>query len=299
MNRFLFYILFSIASVSINIVAQEMNVKISVNSDRIEGGDKNVFSEIEESLNRFVNSRQWTDATFAMNEKIDCSIQIVIEEVSDQDTYKANIQLSSSRPVYNSSYVSPMFTFKDDEFEFFYLKGQSLEFSENNITSNLTAVIAYYVYVMLGLDFDSYSLGGGKPYFAKALEIAHAAQALDTKGWATFGSDKNRYALAAALNEESVTNFHSIWYNYHRKGLDDMSNNAARGRAVVETTIPDLKKLYEIRSASPIILFVGDTKLTEIANICSESSSDTKKELFKTLQSIYPTKRYMFDKLSK
>lgn len=279
--------------------AQEINVKITINSDRIEGVDKNVFTELEEALTRLVNSRKWGDAAFASNEKIDCSMLIVIDEVSDQDTYKANIQLAANRPVFNSSYVTPTFTFKDDEFEFFYLKGQNLEFSDNNINSNLTAVISYYIYIMLGLDFDSYSLGGGKPYFAKALDIAHAAQSLDTKGWAPFGSDKNRYALATALTDESITNFHSIWYDYHRKGLDDMANNPARGRAAIETTIPELRKLYDVRSALPVILFFGDTKLTEIANICSESSSDEKKELYKTLQSIYPTKKYLLEKLSK
>lgn len=299
MNKLLLYILFSFVFVVTNICAQEVNVKISINSDRIEGMDKAVFTELEESLLRLVNNRRWTDATFSPNEKIDCSILVVIDEVSDQDTYKANIQLASNRPVFNSSYVTPMFTFKDDEFEFFYLKGQSLEFSENNIDNNLTAVIAYYVYIMLGLDFDSYSLGGGKPYFAKAMDIAHAAQSLDTKGWAPFGSEKNRYALATALNDESITDFHSIWYDYHRKGLDDMANNAARGRAAIETVIPELKKLYSVRSASPVILFFGDTKLTEIANICSESSSDEKKELYKTLQSVYPTKKHLLEKMSK
>lgn len=279
--------------------AQELNMKITINSGNIEVVDKSVFTTLEEALNLFVNGRKWTDATFAANELIESAMLITIKEISDQDTYKADIQITSNRSVYNSSYNTPLFNFKDDEFEFFFLRGQNMEFSENNINSNLTAVMAYYTYIVIGLDFDSYSLGGGKPYFERAMNIANSSQSLSTKGWAPFGSDRNRYSLALALTEEPSIDFHSMWYNYHRKGLDEMVINTTRGRAAIEATIPDLQKIYKARPASPILLFYGDTKLDELMNIYSEAKADEKQEAYKILQGIYPTKKYILEKLKK
>ena len=282
-----------------NTFAQELNMKITVNSDKIGTVDKSIFENMEQSLNQFVNGRRWTDATFAVSEQINCAMLITLEEVTDQNTYKGNVQLTSTRPVYNSSYNSPLFNFKDDEFEFVYERGQNIEFQETNINNNLVAVIAYYCYIILGLDFDSYALGAGKPYFEKALEIANSAQMLDTKGWATFGGDRNRYALALSLTEEPSTDFHTLWYNYHRKGLDDMAANAARGRTVIEETLSDLQKIQKARPASAILFFYGDTKLNELINIYTEAKSDDKQEAYKTLVGIYPTKKYLLEKLKK
>jgi hypothetical protein len=293
------YIIFCLFIGYNGVAAQELNMKITINSSKIETVDKSIFTMLEESLNQFVNGRKWTDATFAANELIESSMLITINEISDQDTYKADIQITSTRPVYNSSYSTPLFNFKDDEFEFFFLRGQNMEFSENNINSNLTAVIAYYAYIVIGLDFDSFSLGGGKPYFERAMNIANSAQSLNVKGWAPFGSDRNRYSLALALTEEPSADFHSMWYNYHRKGLDEMAINATRGRATIEATIPDLQKIHQARPASPILLFYGDTKLDELMNIYSEAQTNEKQEAYKILQSIYPTKKYILEVLKR
>lgn len=296
MNKILctFLIFFSTCS---SIVGQELNMKITVNADKIDGADKAIFQNLEQTLNQFVNGRRWTDATFATSEQISCSMLITVEEITDQNTYKGNVQLTSTRPIYNSSYNSPLFNFKDDEFEFVYQRGQNLEYRDGNIDNNLIAVVAYYCYIILGLDFDSYALGAGKQYFDKALEIANSAQMLDTKGWATFGGDHNRYALALALTDEPSTDFHTMWYNYHRKGLDDMAANATRGRTVIEETLTDLQKIRKSRPASAILFFYGDTKLNELINIYSEAKNEDKQEAYKTLVEIYPTKKYLLEKL--
>ena len=278
--------------------AQEFNMKVTLNTNQIQGTDKSVFEKMEESLNKLVNDRKWTDATFATNELIGGSILITINEVQE-NTYKGDVQIIVNRPVYNATYNTPLLNYRDTEFEFSYLLGENLEYIENNINSNLVATVAYYVYIILGLDFDSYALNGGKPYYEKAMQIVNNAQSLNTKGWAPFGGDRNRYAMAMALTEESSSVFHSMWYNYHRKGLDEMAANPSRGRAGVIATVPDLQTIYKARPASAILSFYGDTKLDELINIYSEATSEEKSEAYKILQPIFPTKRYVIDKIKK
>lgn len=300
MNNILLYIAFVFSLLNIaGVASQELNMKITVNSDRISGTDKSIYTDLEDVLNQFVNGRKWTDNTFATNEKIDCSMLITINEIPEVNSYKADIQVISNRPVYNSSYTSPLFNLKDSEFEFSYISGQNIEFSDNYIDNNLSATIAFYVYIILGLDFDSFGLNGGKVFFDKAMNIATNAQSLDSKGWSTFGSDRNRYALARALTDESTSVFHSMWYNYHRKGLDEMVNNANRGRVEIENTIPDLQKIYQARPASPILFFFGDTKLDEIVSIYTKATTEEKQNAYSILQSLYPTKRYIIDNIKK
>lgn len=280
------------------IKAQELNMKVTLNTSQIQGTDKSVFDKIEESLNQLVNDRKWTDATFAVNELIEGSILITINEVQE-NSYKGEIQIIVNRPVYNATYNTPLLNYRDTEFEFSYLLGENLEYIENNINSNLVATVAYYVYIVLGLDFDSYALNGGKPYYEKAMQIVNNAQSLNTKGWAPFGGDRNRYAMALALTEESSSVFHSMWYNYHRKGLDEMAANPSRGRAGLIATIPDLQTIYKARPSSAILSFYGDTKLDELVNIYSEATLEEKNEAYKILQPIFPTKRYIIDKIKK
>lgn len=279
------------------ILGQELNCKITVNSDKISGSDKSIFKNMEDAINQLVNGRKWTDVSFSPNEKIDCSMFITINEIPQENSYKADIQISSNRPVYNSSYLSPTFNFKDTEFEFNYITGQNISFSDLNIDNNLVAVISYYTYIILGLDFDSFGLNGGKPYFDKALNITTNAQSLNTKGWAPFSGDRNRYALATSLTEESTNIFHSMWYNYHRKGLDEMAENATRGRTEIENTLPDLKKIYEVRPSSAIIYFWADTKLNEIISIYTKATSEERKNALVILDNIYPAKSHVLNGL--
>ncbi|PXV64699.1 uncharacterized protein DUF4835 [Dysgonomonas alginatilytica] len=299
MKKLLVYILFVVISGFSLVRAQELNMKVTVNSNQIQTTDKSVFTKIEEVLNQLVNDRKWTDATFASNELIEGSILITLSEIPQENSYKGEIQIIANRPVYNATYNTPIFNFRDTEFEFSYLLGENLEYIESNVNNNLVAVIAYYTYIVLGLDFDSFALQGGKPYFEKAMEIVNAAQSLNAKGWAPFGGDRNRYAIALALTEESSSVFHSMWYNFHRKGLDEMAANPSRGRAGVIATVPDLQTIYKARPASAILSFYGDTKLDELINIYSEATTEEKAEAYKILQSIFPTKRYILDKIKK
>lgn len=295
---FFIYAFFVLVSSSCFLKAQELNMKVALNTSQIQGTDKSVFDKIEESVNHLINNRKWTDATFAVNELIEGSMLITINSVQD-NLYTGDIQIIANRPVYNATYNTPIFNFRDTEFEFSYLLGENLEYIENNVNSNLVATVAYYVYIVLGLDFDSFALNGGKPYFDKAMQIVNTAQSLDTKGWAAFGGDRNRYAIALALTEESSSIFHSMWFNYHRKGLDEMAANPSRGRAGVIATVPDLQTLYKARPSSAILSFYDDTKLDELISIYTEATSEEKTEAYKILQPIFPTKRYLLDKIKK
>lgn len=279
-------------------VSQEMNMRITINSDKIQGTDKTIYTTLQDALTQFVNARKWTDATFQANEKIDCSMLITINSQS-QDTYSAEIQIVSNRPVYNSSYISPLFNFKDTDFEFDYILGQNIDFTDTNIDNNLSATVAFYVYIILGLDFDSFSPNGGKPYFEKAMSIATSAQYLGKKGWTPFDNNRNRYSLALALTEESSASFHPMWYNYHRKGLDEMVANETRGRREIENTIPELQKIYQARPSSPILLFWGDTKIDEVINVYSKATNEEKQQAAKILESLYPTRRHIISNIKK
>jgi len=276
--------------------SQELNAKITLNTSKLQGVDKDIFTALESGLLQILNERQWTNATFSKNERIDCTFVITISSVAG-DSYTADIQVNSRRPVFNSAYSTPMFNYKDVDFVFDYIQGQSIEFNEMNIDNNLVAVIAYYAYIIIGVDFDSFSINGGKPYFERAMNIVNAAQMLNTKGWTPFENDRNRYALALALTEESSAQFHTMWYDYHRLGLDEMSSNVSRGRTKILNSVADLQAVHSARPSSPILLFYGDTKMNELVDICEEASPDERKTVYDILRKIYPTRSSDLDKI--
>lgn len=294
MKKIIYILLAFLFAYNNNVAAQELNSKVTINIAQLQGADTEMFKTLQDNLTQLINEYKWTDATFRANERIDCTFTITIADGSD-GIYSGDIQITSRRPVYNSSYVTSMFNFKDSEFAFSYNR-ENLEYNETNITSNLIAMMSFYVYVVIGLDFDSYSLGGGRPYFEQALSIANSAQSLNQKGWRPFDNDRNRYSLALALTEESSRNFHSMWYNYHRLGLDEMAGNADRARTKVIETLEDLNALYGARPQSVLISFYGDTKLDELFNIYTKATREEKDKAHKLLQKIYPTKSSVVDK---
>jgi len=279
--------------------AQELNAKLSVNTQRLPTPNKELFSSLESNLIRILNDQKWTNSTFNQDERINCSVTITVMEMTDENTFKGEIQITSSRPVYNSTYVTPMFNYRDTQFEFSYMQGQSLDFNTMNIDNNIVAVISFYANIILGLDFDSFSLNGGKPYFAKAMEIANMAQSLNTKkGWEPFsGKNNNRYDLAMSLTEESSASFHDMWYAYHRTGLDEMVANSSRGRIRAMESFTGLNKLLEARPSSILFTVIADTKLSEIVRISSQATAEEKRNMKDFLTKIFPTRGYLIKEL--
>lgn len=296
MRSVLFIVSFFISTIAMQ--AQELNARLTINTQKVPAANKDLFSSMESSINQLLNEQKWTSATFNRRERIDCTFTIAISEMPTEQSFNAEIQVTARRPVYNSSYITTLINFRDTQFQFEYMQGQSLDFNTMNINDNLVAVITYYIHIILGLDFDSFSQSGGNPYFAKAMEIANGAQTLNTSGWEPFsGKSSNRYDLAVALTDEGSKSFHSMWYNYHRLGLDEMVANPARGRIRIIESLNDLKALYDNRPSSPVITLIGEAKLDEITRVCSQATTEEKQEVRRLLSQIFPTKGSIIDTL--
>lgn len=297
MKRLILFII-SIILISAATYAQELSAKLSINTRKLPAANEALFSSLENSINQMLNEQTWTNVTFSRRERIDCTVAISINEMTGENSFSAEVQVSSRRPVYNSTYITTLLNIRDTKFEFNYTQGESLDVNNIVLTNNLVAVVSFYAYIIIGLDFDSFSLNGGAPYFAKAMEIANAAQSLNTKGWEPFsGKNDNRYDLAVALTEESSKSFHSFWYNYHRTGLDEMVANPSRGRIHVIECLPDLQKLYDARPGSPLLGIIGETKIDETARICTQATSEEKQSIRRTLNQIFPTKGHLINNL--
>ena len=269
--------------------AQELNARITINSDKVQSTNKQVFKTLQDALNDFVNNKKWTDATFAMNERIDCSMTLIINEMVSDNSFKGEIQVQARRPVYNSSYTTTLLNYRDTELSFDYTEFEPLEYTENTLNSNLIATVVFYIYTILGLDFDSFSPKGGTAFLEQAMQIVSLAQAQPTwTGWKAFENDRNRHALATALTDNTSELFRDMWYNYHRKGLDEMAANPDRGRTTIIGLLPVLEQVKSARPTSPLLQMFADSKLDEVVLIYSKATTQEKQEGYKML--------FIFDK---
>lgn len=296
MKRLIIYTILVLSTIPY-IWAQELNVKLNINTQKISASGTDIFEQMETSINQLLNDHKWTNATFGRQERIECSVTILINEMLSNNTFNAEISIASRRPVYNSSYMTTLLNFRDTELSFDYLQGQSLEFNSTNINNNLTAVIAFYTYIIIGLDFASFQENAGKQFFAEAMNIANAAQTFNTSGWEAFKYNNNRHDIATALTDETLKDFHTIWYNYHRIALDQMASNPQRSRIRIMELMNDLKKLHGNRSAAPLFSIFAEAKLDEVVRICSECKPEEKREIYKTLHSMFPTKSDILNNL--
>jgi len=276
--------------------SQELNCKVQVLSQQVQGTDKRVFEILQTAITEFMNNKKWTNDAFKNEERIDCSILINVTDRANDD-FKATIQIQSRRPVYKSSYNSVLLNYNDNEFTFKYLESQSLDFSENTFSSNLTSVLAYYAYLIIGLDYDSFSLNGGTPYLQKALAVCNNAQNTSEKGWKAFESNKNRYWLINNMMDASFVPLRECMYNYHRKGLDLMSTNKESGRVVVLESIESLKSVHQIKPLSFTTQVFFNAKSDELINIFSGAFSDEKSKIINTLNLIDPTNSIKYQKI--
>ena len=278
--------------------AQELNCNLKINSDMIQGTNKSVFNTLEKSASEFINNRRWTELSYAQHERIECNMNIIITK-AEGDVYTAEIQVQSRRPVFNSSYHTTLFNFRDNDFVFTYSEFEVLEFNENVITSNLTAVLTYYAYVIIGYDMDSYSRLGGTPYFQAAERIVSAAQSLDLPGWRAFESSRNRYALINNLTDEAFRRFRNYFYEYHRLGLDEMTINMTNARARISTGLPILRETNRSRPSAIAISTFLDAKTDELINIFRRATDQEKKNAVEVLSDVNPTQSQRFETIMK
>jgi hypothetical protein len=284
--------------VGINTFAQELNCQLQINSSQVQTSNKQIFETLQTALSEFINNRHWTNYVYTEEERIDCNILITIKNYTD-NAFTADIQVQARRPVYNSSYNSPIFNFKDENFNFSYVEYDPIEINENTYESNLTAVLAYYAYIILGYDADSFSKLGGTSYFQKAENIVNLMQSrsdAEANGWRAFESTRNRYALINNLMDERFRNFREMFYSYHRLGLDEMTANVENARAKIASLLTVLKEINNMQPAAIATISFLDAKNDEIINIFSKKGTTKEKEtIYELLTDINPTLTHRYE----
>lgn len=276
--------------------AQDVKAYVRINTEKIEGTNKDIYNELSNDLTEFINSRRWTDATFTDDERIECTFVITLEKAAGE-SYSGSLQVQASRPVFNSGYSTTLFNFLDNNFTFTYEQYQKFEFNENVYESNLLSTIAYYVNIILGLNFDSFSRYGGNRYFEKAELIVSLAQTSDDIGWKAFDSDRNRYALVSNYQDERLKKLRDIIYEYHRFGLDEMVNSVEKGRTNIYNILPYLKEMNRAVPYSIALQLFVEAKMNELLDMFKPATSKEKKDVYDILQSIMPTQSNKFQEL--
>jgi len=264
--------------------AQELQARVTVLANRVSTQvDKKVFQNLQTSLNNFLNNRKWTNDAFQPNERIQCSFLLNIDQEAGENIYKATLTVQSARPVYNSTYASPIVNFKDDNVVFRYQEFQQLEFNENRIqgtdpvASNLTAVMAYYAYIILGFDYDAFSLRGGDAFFQKAQNIVNnAPEGRDVSGWKPFDSQRNRYWLAENLNNNRFTQIHDAIYAYYRTGMDVFYEDEDAARNGIVNALNFLNSIQADNPNSMFMQFFFQGKSNELVKVFSKAKPDVK-----------------------
>ena len=262
------------------VAAQELNARITINHSQIQGTDNAVFDELTQTLTQFVNVRQWTNLQFQKNERINCSFNITVtkyDKSSNLFTCKALIQ--ASRTAYNSSYTTTIFSNQDNDFNFEYAQFDQLQFNEEQVDNQLTALFAYYAYLIIGFNLDTYAPMGGEDVLQRCMNLANNSQNLNYTGWKAFDNDRNRFAIINDYLDGAMKPFRQLQYDYYRTGMDEMAANAERGRINISTALEkDLKKCHEDRPLSRLPMLWTDYKRDELANIYKGKGTQKEKE---------------------
>lgn len=278
--------------------AQDIFCNLQVNSDMIEGTDKRIFEGMQTSLIEFVNDRQWTNYDIKPSERIECNMVITILSRPSTDQFTARLNVVGSRPVYGTTYNSPVLNYVDEDFAFEYAEFQPMEYQDNQYMSNLTSVIAFYVYLLIGLDFDTFSQSGGTPFFEKAEQVVNAAQESGQVGWNSFEDQRNRYWLIENYLNQSYSELRTFFYVYHREGLDMMGKSADGGRAKIMESLGNLSSVYDARPGLFALQLVMDAKRDEFVNIFKEGNPKEKEDSQEILKKLDPANSSTYSKIS-
>lgn len=273
------------------LLSQELRCNISVSASKITGANKNIFKTLQMDLYDFMNNRKWTNHTYTLNEKIECNINIQLNKQYSADEYDGIITVQSKRTAFNSSYKTTILNIRDENFRFKYQEYQAIEFADNANKDNLTSILAYYAYVILGFDYDCFSPNGGTEYFEKARKIVNESQNFSSsyRGWKAFESDYNRYWLVDNIMNNSYSSFRECMYTYHRKGLDAMSESVEAGRSEIAESLKLIQKVFRAKSRLYITQLFFDSKSSELVNIFSKSYPDEQNQVIKILSECDPS----------
>lgn len=281
-------------------LAQELNCSVEINADKVSNANKDVFTALKNAITEYMNTNKWTNMQIATNEKIQCKLFFTISKYDDgSNTMSGDLQIQSTRPVYNASYTTTIINFKDTKVSFTYQENEPLVFSETEMESNLTAILNFWAYMIIAADCDTFELNGGAPYYERAASVVRLAQSTSETGWKQFEDTKNRSAVLSAFTDKATANIHEVLYNYHRLGLDVMVVSPDKGRSEITKSLDLLKKVYDASSMSVCLSMFKDAKLDELVNVYSKANLSEKQSVYEVLYSMYPTETERLDKIKK
>lgn len=298
MLRQLLTSLILLLAVGLPLGAQELNCNVEINTSQVQNVNKQVFETLQSAINDYMNTTKFTGAQFNANEKIECKLFFTIKEQNDTKI-SGDLQVQSTRPVYNSTYSSTILNFKDTKIEFEYQENEPLVFNENNMESNLTAILNYYAYLIIALDFDTFGPRGGDPYWERVDQVVRMAQSSGESGWKQFEDTKNRAAVLSAFTDPATSTLRDMLYNYHRKGLDEMSVSPDKGRSQITQSLDALKAVYDVAPMSVGFSLFKDAKLDELVNVYTKGTQDERDRVYELLYGLYPTEQTRLDMIKK
>jgi len=280
--------------------ATELNCEVEVNSDKISNGSRDVFNELKQAITDYMNTTKWTNATFGTNEKIYCKLMLTLSSWDNATgAMEGDLQIQSQRPVYNSSYTTAVINFKDTKVKFFYETGQQLVFSELEMEDNLTAILNFWAYMIIAMDFDTFELNGGDPYYERAAQIVRLAQSSGESGWKAFEDNTNRSAVLSAFTEKQTSPIRQILYDYDRMGLDQMVVTVDKGRSAITHTLENLAKIYDVAPMSVCLTMFKDAKLDELINVYSKANTTEKETVYEMLYQVFPSDNTRLEQIKK
>lgn len=281
-----------------NAAAQELKCEVEINADQVMGTRTSVFETLQTAVTEYMNTTQFTNAQFAVNEKIDCRMFFTIKEY-DGERMSGDLQVQYTRPVYNSTYTTTVFNFKDAKIDFAYQENEPLIYSVNNMESQLTAILNYYAFLIIALDFDTFSPHGGDPYYDHLQQIVQMAQSSGETGWRAFEDTKNRSALLSVFTDAATSAIRDMLYEYHRLGLDQMSVSPDKGREHITKSLEALTTVHKANSMSVGLTIFRDSKLDELINIYSKAPQYEREEVYQRLYDIFPADNPRLEKIQK
>lgn len=284
---------------AVQLRAQELNCNVVVNvGPQVETTERRVFTDMEASFYQFMNGRRWTSDVFTNTEKINCNLIVTIESRPQVGSFTASVQIQSSRPVFNTNYESLVFNFADRDWQFEYTESQPLEFNDNSYTSNITSMLAFYAYVIIGLDYDSFAKMGGTPYFEKAQITVNNTQQANRAGWSQFeGNFRNRFWLAENLNSQQLVTVREAIYDYHRLALDKFNENPDEARTLVLNVLKELQQAARRKPNSILIIAFFDAKNDELTSMFSQGNIQVRREAYEIVKELDPSNTAKYESI--
>lgn len=278
--------------------SQELNCRVEFNTQQLQNVSASVFQTLQEAVNEYMNNNKFSEAQIAANEKIECRMLFTITEYKD-NTAKGSLQVQSLRPVFNTNYTTTLINFRDTKIDFSYSEGEPLNFNQNAMENQLTQILDFYAYLILAMDFDSFSPDGGDPFWERLKVIVQDAQSSGEIGWKAFEDNKNRSAILEAFVSPQTEMMRDFTYRYHRSGLDEMAQSPDKGRSNITEALDILKQVYDANSMSVALSMTRDAKLDELVNVYSKAQQTERERVYETLYPLYPTETKRLDEIKK